>query len=239
MKRVMTIMLTAVAVVGITVVVRNNLTDGNHLQSAYAGEAKLPICPIMGEPINLAVSTETKDGPVYFCCKGCIKKYHEESAKYAGDVDKQRKALGALPKVQVKCPVTGEPADPKVYTEHNGKKVSFCSKGCIKKYTNDSSKYAAALANSYTHQTVCPVMDEPINPLSFSELPSGETVYYCCKGCIKKFMGSPENYVSKLQVQGYSISAKKIKAATKKHDDSHDGHDHGDHEGHGHDDHDH
>lgn len=235
MKKVMTLLLTGVAIVGVTVVVRNNLTQGNHIQSAMAAENELPSCPIMGEPINLAVSTPTDDGPVYFCCKGCIKKYKADPEKYAVDFAKQRKALAKMPKVQVKCPVTGEPNDPDVYTEHNGQKVSFCCEGCLSKYTADAGKYKANLANSYTFQTRCPVMDEEITPNTFTELPSGETIYYCCKGCSKKMMANPEKYVSKLMKQGYSISVDKFKKAAGHDDhDDHGGHDHGEHGGHGH-----
>ena len=70
MKRFMTLLLTAGAIVAVTVVVRNNLTGGSYPSSAVASEKELPLCPIMGEPINLAVSTPTEKGPVYFCCAG-------------------------------------------------------------------------------------------------------------------------------------------------------------------------
>lgn len=233
MKKITALLLTGIAIVGVTVVVRNNLTDSQHLQTARASENELPMCPIMGEPINLAVSTPTDDGPVYFCCKGCIKKYNANPEKYAVDMAKQRKALAKLPKIQVKCPVTGEPTDPKVYTEHNGQKVSFCCKGCMSKYTADANKYKANLANSYTFQTRCPVMDEEITPKAFAELPSGETIYYCCKGCDKKMMANPAKYLAKLQEQGYSYGLDKFKKAADQ--DDHKGHDHSGHDHGGHD----
>ena len=198
------------------------------------GGKNLPDCPVMGEPINLAVSTPTDDGPVFFCCKGCISKYNAKPGKFAKQVAQQRKALEKLAKVQVACPVTGEPADPKVSIETDGKKVSFCCKGCVKKYQADPKKYAANLANSYTHQTTCPVMGEEINPKSFTTLASGERVYFCCKGCDKKLKATPDKFLPKLAAQGYSFKAKDFAA---KKDDGH-GHGHG-HEGHGHEGHDH
>jgi len=35
---------------------------------------KLPLCPVMGEAVDFNVKTMTDQGPVYFCCEGCIKK---------------------------------------------------------------------------------------------------------------------------------------------------------------------
>ncbi len=195
-------------------------------------EKNLPDCPVMGEPINLAVSTPTDDGPVFFCCKGCISKYNAKPGKFTKQVAEQRKAMEKLAKVQVTCPVTGEPVDPDVSIEADGNKVSFCCKGCVKKYQADPKKYAAKLVNSYTYQTTCPVMGEEIDPKSFTTLASGERVYLCCKGCDKKLKANPEKYLSKLTAQGYSYKAKDFAAKTE---DGHEGHDHGDgHEGHGH-----
>jgi YHS domain-containing protein len=196
----------------------------------HGGEKSLPNCPVMGEPINLAVSTPTDDGPVFFCCKGCIAKYNAEPGKFAKKVAQQRKALEKLAKVQVRCPVTGEPADPKVAIETDGKKVSFCCKGCVEKYQADPKKYATKLANSYTHQTTCPVMGEEIDPKVFTTSANGERVYLCCKGCEKKLKANPDKFLPKLAALGYSYKAKDF--ATQE-DDGHG------HEGHGHEGHDH
>lgn len=202
------------------------------LNTVRASEGVLPDCPVMGEPINLAVSTATEDGPVYFCCGGCIKRYNADPQKYAQKVAKQRTILAKRDKVQVTCPVTKKVVDPKVSIEHNGEKVYFCCNGCVGKFKSDPSKYASALANSYTLQTNCPVMDEPIKPNVFTTLASGSKVYYCCKGCEKKLLGDPEKYAPKLAAQGYDIEAKKLRIT----EDSHEGHGH---EGHGHDGHNH
>ncbi len=57
-------------------------------------EAALPKCPVMeNEPIDLAISIRTKDGPVYFCCKACIAKYKANPDEYAEKVAIQRRAL--------------------------------------------------------------------------------------------------------------------------------------------------
>ncbi|NUN98045.1 MAG: HEAT repeat domain-containing protein, partial [Candidatus Omnitrophica bacterium] len=44
----------------------------------------LPTCPVMeGEPIDYTIHVATDEGPVFFCCAGCCKKYSENPAKYA------------------------------------------------------------------------------------------------------------------------------------------------------------
>lgn len=174
-----------------------------------------PKCPVTGNPVNLAVSAPTLEGPVFFCCKDCIAKFRAEPAKYAAAVSAQRAVLSQRPKVQVKCPVSGDPPNPKITIEKDGQKVTFCSNECKEKYAADPAKYASALANAYTHQTVCPVMKLTINPTSFTKLASGETVYYCCKGCDDKLLADPAKYAPVLQEQGYTFDFSKTKKDEK------------------------
>ena len=176
----------------------------------------LPDCPVMGEPVSLAVSTPTDDGPVFFCCKGCIKKFNEEPEKFGKLVAEQRKILGPRPKVQVVCPVSGKPVDSKFSIEHEGKTISFCCADCGPKYKENSAKYTVALANAYAYQTKCPVSGKEIDPKSFSKLPTGETVYFCSGGCEKKFLETPEKFAPKLAEQGVAINVEKLKEALEK-----------------------
>ena len=194
-------------------------------------------CPVMGEPINFALSVAEKDGPVFFCCKGCISKYKRNPSKYAAKFAAQRKALAGRDKVQVTCPITGEPVDQKVAVESDGRKVYFCCKNCVGKYQSNPSKYRTALANSYTYQTKCPVMDEEINPKVFAASADGRKIYFCCKGCDKKLFANPAKYAPKLAAQGFTVSATDLKQWKqrehgKKHGhgphDHHAGHEHGD-----------
>jgi len=199
--------------------------EHQHGEKTSAREA-LPKCPVTGEPANLAVSVATDDGPVFFCCKGCIAKYQANPAKYTANVAAQRAALAGRPKVQVTCPVSKEPVDPKVFIESNGEKVYFCCKGCVKKYQRDPAKYASALANSYTYQTKCPVTGEKIDPTAFATTASGTNIYFCCKGCDKKLFEDPDKYAPNLVAQGFTFDAKDMM-----HDkDEHAGHDHHEHD---------
>lgn len=207
-----------------------NRSDANPNKEGDA--ATQPMCPMMDEPASLAISTPTDDGPVYFCCKGCISKFQKDPAKYATKVAAQRKVLANRAKIQVTCPVSKEPVDQKVSVESNGKKVYFCCKGCAGKYEKDSAKYASALANSYTFQTKCPVMGGTINPTVSTTLSTGETIYYCCPMCDKSLRENHAKYNENLASQGILIDWAEVeKADSAKGHEGHEGHDHG---GHGH-----
>lgn len=204
-------------------------------ESTNAQKLENVICPVKDEPVNLAVSTATDDGPVYFCCAGCIGRYEKDAKKYADEVSEQRKVLKTLDKVQVACPVTGEAISEKSFIKEGGKKVYFCCNECVKKYTKAPEKYATKLANSYTYQTQCPVMGEDIDPNVSVTLTNGMSVYLCCKGCIKKLSKDLAKYAPKLADQGYSFDAGKVhvNAAVEGDGHGHDGddghdHDHGD-----------
>lgn len=197
-------------------------------------DPKLPLCPVMGDSIDFNVKTMTDEGPVYFCCESCIKKYERDPAKYAKKTTAQREALKKMKRVQVNCPVTGNPIDGKTFIMSAGKGVSFCCPDCVAKYEKDPAKYAAKLEASYTYQTRCPVMGGEIDPAAFTDLPTGERIYFCCKGCVDKLLKSPEKYAERLAAQGINIDVKKLtsaaneknKASQKKPGHDHDGHDH-------------
>ncbi len=179
-----------------------------------AGGKNLPKCPVMGEEtIDLSIRLATADGPVYFCCNDCIEEYKADPGKYAAKAVAQRKQLANLPKVQVTCPVMGGVVDKKVSTTIQGQKILFCCKGCIGKFEKNPAKYAAALANSYTYQTKCPVMGGTIDPKAAIELVDGRKIYFCCAGCDKKLAQNPEKYLPKLAAQGVGVSAKDLAGA--------------------------
>lgn len=189
---------------------------GHHAEKQDEAKAKLPACPISGDPIDFFSKTMTADGPVYFCCDGCIKKFKKNPDKYKAQVAKQRAMLAKMDRVQVTCPVSGEPVDTKVFTGTGNKKVYFCCKDCKAKYEKDPTRFAAKLADSYSYQTKCPVAGETIDPTVFTDLPTGQRVFFCCAGCDKKFLKNPGKYAAKLAEQGVHIDVKKLEAATKK-----------------------
>ncbi|MHC4091616.1 MAG: hypothetical protein ACYSVY_15325 [Planctomycetota bacterium] len=164
-------------------------------------------------PVNFAVGVATGEGPVFFCSDACIPKYEAKPGKYAARVAVQRSALANRPKVQVLCPVSREPADSKTFVEHGGERVYLCCKGCIRKFKRSPAQYAAALANSYTHQTKCPVMGGEIDPQVFASTAGGQKVFFCCEGCENKLFADPSKYLPNLEAQGFQINPGQMKHA--------------------------
>ena len=44
---------------------------------------------------------------------------------------------------QKTCPVMGGPIDPRMFTEHEGRRIYFCCAACIEKFKADPEKYVA------------------------------------------------------------------------------------------------
>jgi len=184
-------------------------------ETPKAEKPSLPLCPVMDKPIDFGISVMTDDGPVYLCCPRCIAKFKDDPKKYQAKVADQRKALAAMPKVQVACPVSGKPVDPKVFIEQDGKKVFFCGKNCSEDYKKDPAKYAGKLAGCYTYQTKCPGSGEEVSPTASLSIDGGPTVYFCCKNCIAKFEADPAKYCPKLAEQGLRVEPAKVKGGAK------------------------
>jgi len=181
----------------------------------------LPMCPVTNEPVDFNVSTTTADGPVYFCCPGCIKTLQKDPAKYADKVAAQRAALAKMPRIQVTCAIDDQAIDKNAFIEQGGKQIYFCCDNCKAKYEADPAKYKAQLAASYTYQTHCPVKGGEIDPAVSTKLPTGQRVFFCCKGCEGKFLKNPAEYAPKLAAQGYPVDIEKLQAAEHKQEPAH------------------
>ena len=205
------IMLTGVFVTNAAIAQHHDDGDGHGDKHAAKTEAKLPLCPVMGEPINFSIKSMTDDGTVYFCCKMCIKKFAKQPTKYSKKAAEQKAALAKMPRVQVSCPLSGKPIDPKMFAEVDGKKIYTCCGKCKTRVAANPGKYAAKLAASYTYQTKCPVMGGDIDPTVFGDMASGQRIYYCCPACDKKLKKNPAKYAAKLAEQGIKLDTKEAK----------------------------
>lgn len=190
------------------VVVGLNLLVAHAEPAKESKTSKLPLCPVMDEPVNFYVHADTKDGPVYFCCKKCIGEFEKEPAKFADKVAAQQKACHDLPAVQVSCPISGHPVDKTATIEEHGHTIAFCCKKCIGEFKKDPAKYHSKLMASLTYQTKCPVGGEEIDPTASTDY-NGQKVYFCCKKCIKEFEADPAKFAPKLEEQGYHLRVKK------------------------------
>jgi YHS domain-containing protein len=175
-----------------------------------------PLCPVMGGPVDFSVRTMTKDGPVYFCCPDCIAKFEKDPAKYADKVAAQRQTLEKMERVQVTCPVTGNPIDGKTFLMSGGRGINFCCKNCPAKYEQNPAQYKAQLEAAYTYQTRCPVSDEKIDPTAYVDLATGQRIYLCCQGCGEKLGKDPAKYAPSLAKQGIRLDLNKLKPSSEK-----------------------
>lgn len=53
-------------------------------------------------------------------------------------------------------------------------------------------------------QTICPIMDSPINKKFFADY-EGKRVYFCCGRCPGKFKKDPAKYVKQLEDAGVTL----------------------------------
>ena len=100
---------------------------------------------------------------------------------------------------QKTCPVMGEKIDPKVHEDVDGRRVYFCCKMCVKKFTADPAKYLRKMKESGEEpallgkaQTTCPLTGEAISGKNFGTLHMAR-VDFCCAGCEKKFAEMKES----------------------------------------------
>ncbi|GMU24008.1 MAG: hypothetical protein AMXMBFR13_40850 [Phycisphaerae bacterium] len=124
---------------------------------------------------------------------------HEEEQAHK-DHARPDKSSGNTELKQKTCPVSGKSIDKDIFIEHEGQKVYFCCKGCPPKFKEAPNKYLPALYRQIYPQTVqvkCPVMGGTVDPEVFVEHES-QRIYFCCKGCDKKFKAEPGKYLKKL-----------------------------------------
>jgi len=163
-------------------------------KSSDGAELKQKTCPVMGRPIDKDVFIEYEGRKVYFCCKGCDKKFKESPNKYLPALYKQ-----IYPQtVQVKCPVMGGTVKPDVFIEHEGRRIYFCRNGCKDKFKADPQKYLKTLPEVSTAQVHCPVTGQVISPEYSAEV-NGKRVYFCCGACAPKYKENPARYPAEVQ----------------------------------------
>jgi YHS domain-containing protein len=129
-------------------------------------------CPVTGEKItNKDVKEEFFGRTVNFCCAGCLAKAKASPAAYVKEsYSAQVAAVSAMAK----------PEGHAGHGDHHGAAAQgdgkFLGKG-------DGVE-------------TCPVTGEPINKNVKAEI-KGETVYFCCAGCIEPVKKNPELYLKK------------------------------------------
>jgi hypothetical protein len=100
--------------------------------------------------------------------------------------------LGAttLRAADLKCPVSGKPANTAHTVDFNGGKVAFCCPNCPKAFNANSDKFAAKanlqlVQSGQLKQVACPLTGKPTAADKSVEV-EGVAVGFCCGGCLGK-----------------------------------------------------
>jgi YHS domain-containing protein len=121
--------------------------------SPDAGAYPLDHCIVSGEKfggeMGAPVSYNYQGRDLKFCCKGCIKDFEKNPAKYTKKLDDAIIALQKDNYPLTTCPVSGEKlggmGDPVDYV-YNNQLVRLCCKGCIKTLEKDPATYMDKLS---------------------------------------------------------------------------------------------
>lgn len=134
-----------------------------------------------------------------------------------------RDAAQAAGTVNGLCPVMGRPVSLRGGSAtYRGEKIGFCCPGCVGKFRADPVRYmnqmrrdpakhayrsrgpgldelARAARAAGAANGLCPVMGNPVRPEGGSAAYRGQTIAFCCKGCVAKFEADPERYMRSMR----------------------------------------
>jgi YHS domain-containing protein len=90
--------------------------------------------------VKEAKFVDHRDGKVFFCCPGCVKKWNKEPAKFETAANMQLVQTGQFK--QTACPISGGDVDAEQFCEVDGVKVLFCCGNCKAKVESASTDEA-------------------------------------------------------------------------------------------------
>lgn len=100
---------------------------------------------------------------------------------------------------QALCPIMGLPVNKELHADVRGQRIYVCCPGCVAPVRNNPEAALATLGdrNEYAEslQTMCPVMNAPINKEMFVEY-KGRRIYVCCPPCIETIQADPARYAA-------------------------------------------
>lgn len=184
--------------------------SGSHSDHAAekTNQSKLIVYPIdycivsgeklgdMGDPVKY----EYKDRTVYFCCKGCIKKFEADPAKYLAALDA---AIAGANAAKTEPAATAKP---------------------IATATTSSDTTKSQPAPKLTTLDWCIVSGEALGAMgkTVSYKYKDRDLTFCCKGCVKEFEKTPAAYMAKLDsaLAGQITRPMEAEDANKAHDES-------------------
>jgi len=116
------------------------------------------------------------------------------------------------------CGMTVDPSAAKGQVEHTGKTYYFCSPHCARKFEQDPEQYLQKtpatpdlvtggmpkpeqLAAAKTKDPVCGMDVDPATAKHHLEH-AGKTYYFCCGGCLERFLTDPDRYLQAKASEG-------------------------------------
>ena len=89
--------------------------------------------------------------------------------------------------LQTECPVMGGAINTDHFVDVEGYRIYVCCPGCDKQIAEDPQRFIAEMKQAgvqiYRLQTLCPIMDLPINRELYHDH-DGQRIYICCAGCL-------------------------------------------------------
>ena len=169
-------------------------------------------CAVKGDNnASKEFSAEHRDGEVYFCCNGCKKKFESDASKYEVKANHQLLLTGQY--VQKGCPFSGNEINEELMTEVGAAKVGFCCEGCMTKVAESADLAAKAtlvfsskaFEKGFEKQQAeydltdvkCLIMPKRAVKAEHAVDYRDGKVFFCCKGCPKRFAKDPTKYAVK------------------------------------------
>ena len=101
----------------------------------FAVEKKIAVdklkCLLADKPAVADKSSDWKDGKVFFCCGGCLKKFDaDKSGKKEFAAKANHQLIASMQVEQKACPYSGAEIKKDVSIEFKGATMGFCCNGC-------------------------------------------------------------------------------------------------------------
>lgn len=208
-------LVTLLAFAGLAVDTTRGQTTRPPAETNVTGDSyPLNTCAVSGkvlpENVDEQIIYNHEGREIRFCCKGCIKKFQEDSAGYLAIIDnqiaEQQKVWYPLKTCVVSGGELGGMGDPIEYI-HNNRLIRFCCKGCIGKFEKDAANYLKKLDAAVIEQQradysrgTCLVSGQKLGAMGDPAeiVVANRLVRLCCAGCIKKVRKEPARFLAML-----------------------------------------
>lgn len=147
------------------------------------------LCPVTGKPIDRHYAEQFRGRWVYFANQAALDEFTRDPYRFADAVKAQWNVDEPL-RVQVHCPVTGEPPKPDIFVGRGLDAVYFATEDAKAKYVADPAQFADKLTDCYTYQTLCAHSGMDIDPQVTLDF-KGRTLYFFCENCRAAFEKEP------------------------------------------------